>query len=661
MLEKLSECLKQLLSLKESLFYPFVFLFIFQGAVMLELLKDSVSVTILSSGFSCQHHPHDRTVYLRRISCQQFRCSVYINSVIKSNRWCAIMPDLRIISMRQPGTRQNCLLRPVWIEKSRIDMNMVANVDAGPVCEEGEGKELIRGGDEGFEASIFEQTLPPWGDVAIQKDRDIEPRCVGLPESNSTPTTTLNETRVHFLEETDEEQLSKRLLLLSRTNKVRSAFELFRSMEWLGLSPNLHACNSLLSCLLRNGLLEDGLRLFEFMKTKQITTRHTYSIVLKAVANSRGCDAALEMFMELRGECEARKDFDAIVYNTMITVCCKVNNWVEAERIWNCMKANGCCATRVTYCLLVSNFVRSGQTELAIDAYSQMVRNGFKPGTDTMQAIISVCTKEGNWSLALGVFQDILKGGLKPNPIACNALINCLGKAGELKLAFKVYDIMRSLGHSPDSYTWKALLGALYKEDRHNDVLWLFEIIKRDQGSLLSLHLFNTALMSCSKLGSWDRALQLLWQMEASGLLVPTESYNLVISACEIARKPKVALQVYQHMVYQKRYPDTFTHLSLLRGCIWGSLWDEVEEILNRATPNVSLYNAVIQGMCLRGKTESAKKLYMKMRENDLQPDGKTRALMLQNLPSDSASRRNRRLFRYGQHGQKIKRRKGKR
>jgi pentatricopeptide repeat protein len=87
--------------------------------------------------------------------------------------------------------------------------------------------------------------------------------------------------------------------------------------------------------------------------------------------------------------CEVKKDFDAIVYNTIITACGEVNNWVG-------------CATRVTYCLLVSNFIHSGQNELALDAYSEMVRNGFEPGNDTlMHAIISACTKEGKWKLAL--------------------------------------------------------------------------------------------------------------------------------------------------------------------------------------------------------------------------------------------------------------------
>lgn len=53
---------------------------------------------------------------------------------------------------------------------------------------------------------------------------------------------------------------------------------------------------------------------------------------------------------------------------------------------------------------------------------------------------------------------------------------------------------------------------------------------------------------------------------------------------------------------------------------------------LLQVAPDVSLYNAVIQGMCLRGKFESAKKVYTRMRESGLKPDGKTRALMLQNL-----------------------------
>ncbi|TXG54102.1 hypothetical protein EZV62_019358 [Acer yangbiense] len=481
-------------------------------------------------------------------------------------------------------------------------------------------------------------SLPPWGNIVVKQDCDFELKCGSQPLAVSKKLKMVvdGEIRVHFLEERNEEILSRRVLMLSRSNKVRSALEIYESMKFSGLRPNVHACNSLLSCLLRNELLDDALRVFVFMRTNEITSGHSYSLILKAIANVQGFDSALNMFVEFGGYSRAKKDFDVLVYNTMISVCGRVNNWIEAEKIWRSMQENGYIGTRVTYSLLVCIFVRCNQNELALDAYYEMIQNGLKPGDDIMQAVIGLCTKEGKWDLALNLFQCMLDGRLKPNQICCNALINSLGKAGKVKLAFKVYDTMKSLGHTPDTYTWNALLNALYKANQHADALRLFESLKRDQNSQLNIQLYNTALMSCQKLGLWEKAVQLLWQMGASGLLVSTPSYNLVISACEVARKPKVALQVYEHMVHQKCTPDTFTHLALIRGCIWGSLWAEVDEILKNVAPDASLYNAVIQGMCLRGKFKSAKKLYMRMREIHFKPDGKTRALMLQNFHKDS-------------------------
>lgn len=87
--------------------------------------------------------------------------------------------------------------------------------------------------------------------------------------------------------------------------------------------------------------------------------------------------------------------------------------------------------------------------------------------------------------------------------------------------------------------------------------------------------------MSCSKLRLWDRALEILWQMEASGLSDLTASYNLVIRTCELAKKPTIAWQVYEHMVHQKCNPTMFTYLSIIRCCVGGDLWEQLEEILN--------------------------------------------------------------------------------
>ncbi|XP_031493173.1 pentatricopeptide repeat-containing protein At3g29290-like isoform X2 [Nymphaea colorata] len=436
----------------------------------------------------------------------------------------------------------------------------------------------------------------------------------------------------HFLEERDEGILSERILSLSRSNKLRSLLELYASMEKSGLQPNLHACNSLVSCLVRNGLLDDALRVFERMKKEEMASGHTYSLILKAIANERGCISALEMFEELEREEKLSHSCDIILYNTMMTICGKMKHWQKVEQLWRRLKQDGCKETRVTYNLLVSAFVQCDQTELALDAAFEMVQSGWELKEDILKGIISCCAKDGKWMLALKFFNQMLNAGLKPNSITYNAVINCLGKAGEVDLAFRVYDHLKSSGQKDDSYTWNALLTALYRVKRYGDALQLFERIRKDYVSEMSPHLYNMALRSCQKLGRWERALQLLWQMERLAMAPSTTSYNFTIGACERARKPEFALQVYQHMMHRKCMPDTFTYASLIRACIAGSLWSKAEEILDRVGPNASLYNLVIQAFCSQGKIISAKRLYMKMRSHGLHPDDFWRPVKLHHI-----------------------------
>lgn len=505
---------------------------------------------------------------------------------------------------------------------------VLSGFELGLVCEEVEVGNSIQTGEYGSNSRSYEDMF------TVRDDHHIEASS-SATSSDSGGRVRMLESKLHFLEERDEEIMSRRILSLSRSNKVKSALELYNSMEALGLRPNRHACNSLLSCLLRSGSLDDALTIFMLMKEKDIATGHTFSLILKEVARVWGCDSSLKLFAELEGDVKLKSSFDVIVYNTMISVCGKGNDWVQMEKMWKKLKESGYVGTSVTYSLLITNFIRCGQSELALDAYHEMIHNQLKPGEDVLKAAVVACAKEGKWDSALRAFRYMLESGLKPNAITYNTLINCLGKSGKVDLAFRIYYLMKSSGHTADVYTWNALLGALYRRGRYADTLRLFEQIRREKSSELNNYVYNVALMSCQKLALWDRSLQLLWQMEASGLSVSTISYNHVISACEAARKPKVALLVYKHMIHEKCTPDTFTYLSIIRACIWGSLWKQAEEVLDCVTPNASLYNALVHGMCLRGQSVKAKKLYMRMRECGFQADGKTRALMLQLLTND--------------------------
>ncbi|KAG9439326.1 hypothetical protein H6P81_019491 [Aristolochia fimbriata] len=500
-----------------------------------------------------------------------------------------------------------------------------SSVQPALVCEENELDCSIRAAEIDPNMNHYGERFMPFSDLPNMGSHEMGAKSL-IQELNL---------KVHFLEERDEGILSRSILSLSRSNKVRSALELFLSVELSGLRLSPHACNSLLSCLLRNGYLKSAMKIFEKMKEKDMASSHAYSLMLKAVASAWGCDSAINLFLELEREGIAQRSFDPIVYNTLISVCGRANNWVQMERLWRKLKEHGHMGTKVTYSVLVCTFVRCGQYELALDAYHEMVENKIKPGEDTMRAAMGACSKEGKWTVALDIVRHMLEIGLKPNLIAYNALINCLGKAGEVELAFKVYELIKSSSVDGDTYTWKALLNALYKRARYADALQLFESIRGKKFDLNN-HLYNVALMSCQKLRLWDRALQLLWEMEESGMVISTVSYNHVIGSCEAARKPKIALQVYKRMVHVKCEPDTFTYLSLIRACAWQSMWYEAEEILHSVKPpNASLYNTLIQGMCLRQQSRLAIKLYKRMLDCGLKPDGKTRAFMLQQLSKD--------------------------
>ncbi|KAK4346441.1 hypothetical protein RND71_032780 [Anisodus tanguticus] len=291
------------------------------------------------------------------------------------------------------------------------------------------------------------------------------------------PSSFLDETKssvengILYLEEMDEDALSKRILKLSTVNKPKSALAIYNSMNFSGLKPDLHACNSLISSLLRNGMLDNALKVS--MKASELTTGHTHSLILKA-ADARGCDTAINMFGELISSRSLREQIDIVVYNTMISIFAKANDWYQAQKIWKILQDNGQVGTTITYRLLICTFVRCDQNELAIDAYSEMIQNGLSPESDTMHAIIGAYSREGKYDPALNTLQCMLDSELKPNARACNAVINSLGKAGKVKLAFEVYDLMKSVGHAPDVSTWNSLLNALNRANRYCDAIQLF-------------------------------------------------------------------------------------------------------------------------------------------------------------------------------------------
>ncbi|GLJ18733.1 hypothetical protein SUGI_0334300 [Cryptomeria japonica] len=422
----------------------------------------------------------------------------------------------------------------------------------------------------------------------------------------------------------DEARLSRMIVVHSRSNKVASALKVYKRMGESSLHPDLHAYNSLIAALLRKGSIEIALRIFESMKKMIKPSECTYSLLMKAVANSKSCEHALHLLQEMESWDDLTADI--IVYNTLISACGKARKWNEVNKLWRKLKQGGCKETMVTYRLLVSTFVQCDQVELALEAYQNMVQNGWQANGDILKGLTCVCAKEGKWTLALDFFQKIVDLGLKPNIITYNTLINCLGKAGEVDLAFKIYEHMQAVGHSADVYTAQALLNGLNKTGQFARSLSFFEHMKTSNNFEMDAWIYNVALVSCHRLGLWEKSLQYIWEMEKSGIKPGSSSYNLLIATCEIAGRPKVALQVFEHMLCVDCSPNTFTYLPLIRACGNGLHLRELEQVLNRlsqtgVTASASIYNTLIQTLCSCGEIKLAQKFCAEMISKGYHPD----------------------------------------
>jgi pentatricopeptide repeat protein len=149
--------------------------------------------------------------------------------------------------------------------------------------------------------------------------------------------------------------------------------------------------------------------------------------------------------------------------------------------------------------------VQSDQVELALEAYHDMINNGWKPNEDVLKGLTCVCAKGGQWVLALDFFQKMVDLGTKPNKITYNTLINSLGKAQEVDLAFKTYEHMQAVGHRADAYTIRALLNCLKRTDQFTRSISLFESLKASRNFEMDTEIYNMALVSCQRLGLWEK------------------------------------------------------------------------------------------------------------------------------------------------------------
>ncbi|KAK9278086.1 hypothetical protein L1049_027644 [Liquidambar formosana] len=126
----------------------------------------------------------------------------------------------------------------------------------------------------------------------------------------------------------------------------------------------------------------------------------------------------------------------------------------EAEQVFREMRAKNV----YTWNVLISGYAMNGRSETALEAFSRMVMENFKPDEVTFLGILSACCHQGLVDEGRRHFMSMKEGfGLQPRIEHYGCMVDLLGRAGFLDEA---QELIQTMCMKPDPVIWRALLGA---------------------------------------------------------------------------------------------------------------------------------------------------------------------------------------------------------
>uniref|UniRef100_A0A5B7BLV2 Pentatricopeptide repeat-containing protein n=1 Tax=Davidia involucrata TaxID=16924 RepID=A0A5B7BLV2_DAVIN len=470
---------------------------------------------------------------------------------------------------------------------------------------------------------------------------------VSLTRAQSIIQRLRHERQLHRL---DANSLGLLAVAASKSGHTLYATSIIRSMLKSGYLPHVKAWSAVVSRLAASG--DDGpadaLKLFNSV-TRRVRRfadptviadsrpdTAAYNAVLNACANIGDTRKFLQLFDEMpEFGCEP----DVLTYNVMIKLCARADRKdllvCVLERILE--KEIPLCMT--TLHSLVAAYIGFGDLETA-----QKMVQALREGRRDLCKILRDSNMENPSQNERVVFEKLLPNSINPS--------NC-----EPPLLPKAY--------APNSRMYTTLMKGYMKEGRVSDTVRMLEAMRHqeDSASHPDHVAYTTVVSAFVKVGSMDRARQVLAEMTRVGVPANRITYNILLKGCCQQLQIEKAKELIREMTNDAGIePDVVSYNTLIDGCILvddsaGALayFNEMrargiapskisyttlmkafafsgqpkiankvfDEMLKDPRVKVDLvaWNMLVEGYCRLGLVEEAKKIVERMRENGFYPN----------------------------------------
>ena len=436
------------------------------------------------------------------------------------------------------------------------------------------------------------------------------------------------------------------------------AYDLYLKMKEEGFQPNAVTYVSLLNDCASTGALE------------WVKDVHRHILEEDYGSDVRVGNALIHMYAKCGSIEDAAVVFDRmkgrniITWNVMIGAYAGSGRGVEAYDLYLKMKEEGFQPNAVTYVSLLNDCGSAGALEWVKEVHSDILEAGYESDVRVGSALIHMYSKCGSIEDAAVVFDSMKERDV----VIWNVMIGAYAGSGRGVEAYDLYLKMKEEGFQPNAVTYVSLLndcgsaGALeWVKDVHRHIL------EEDYES--GVRVGNALIHMYAKCGSIEDAAVVFDSMKERDVV----TWNVMIGAYAGSGRGVEAYDLYLKMKEEGFQPNAVTYVSLLNDCAstgtleWvkevhsdileagyesdvrvgsalihmyakcGSIEDAAVVFDSMKERDVVTWNMMIGAYAGSGRGVEAYDLYLKMKEEDFQPNAVTYVSLLNDCRSAGA------------------------
>ncbi|KAK9286350.1 hypothetical protein L1049_014744 [Liquidambar formosana] len=321
------------------------------------------------------------------------------------------------------------------------------------------------------------------------------------------------------------------------------ALEIYNGIEDESTKYNVSICNSVLSCLVRNGKFESSIKLFHQMKQDGLRPDVvTYStLIAGCIKVKHGYSKALELVQELQ---QNGLHMDSVIYGTLLAVCASNNQCKEAERFFNQMKDEGHSPNVFHYSSLLNAYSIGGNYKKAEELVQDMKAAGLVPNKVILTTLLKVYVRGGLFEKSRELLTDLEALGYAEDEMPYCLLMDSLAKTGRLDEAKSVFNEMKEKHVKSDGYSHSIMISAFCRGGLLEEAKQLARDFEATYDKY-DLVMLNTMLCAYCRAGEMQSVMQMMKKMDE---LTISPDYNTFHILIKYFCKEKLYLLAYRTM-----------------------------------------------------------------------------------------------------------------